>query len=73
MLAKVLPPNEHVADRAVRIALGLVLLVIAFVGPKTPWGFVGLVPLVTGLLGSCPIYTLFGLSTSAAKPKTQTT
>ncbi len=67
MLSKLLPHNEHVIERALRIALGLGLLAIAFVGPKTPWGFVGVVPLLTGLLGSCPLYTLFGISTCPAK------
>ena len=52
---KILPRNAHTLDRAVRIALGLALLAIAFVGPKTPWGFLGLVPLLTGAIGSCPL------------------
>ncbi len=63
MLARLLPRNEHMVDRAFRILLGLALLALAFTGPKTPWGLVGLVPLATGLLGSCPLYTLFGIST----------
>ncbi|MEZ4288461.1 MAG: DUF2892 domain-containing protein [Polyangiales bacterium] len=63
MLEKLLPRNEHTADRVVRIAIGLGVLSLAFVGPKTPWGYLGLIPLVTGLLGSCPMYTLFGVST----------
>lgn len=67
MLSKLLPTNEHVIERALRVALGLGLLAIAFVGPKTPWGFVGVVPLLTGLLGSCPLYTLFGISTCPMK------
>jgi Inner membrane protein YgaP-like, transmembrane domain len=60
---KLLPHNEHAVDRAVRIALGIVLLALVFAGPHTPWGWLGLVPLATGLIGSCPLYTLFGLST----------
>lgn len=58
-----LPKNTHVIDRAVRIALGLVALSLVFVGPKTWLGLIGLVPLATGLLGSCPLYTLFGIGT----------
>lgn len=58
-----LPKNTHVIDRAVRIALGLVGLTLVFVGPKTWLGLIGLVPLATGLLGSCPLYTLFGIGT----------
>jgi len=73
MLAKILPNNEHLVERVLRVAVGLVLLALVFVGPKTAWGWVGLVPLATGLLGSCPLYTLFGFSTCPVKPKTLTT
>mgnify|MGYP003553297397 CR=1 FL=1 len=61
--------NEHPVERAVRVALGVGLLAMAFVGPKTPWGYLGLLPIVTGLLGSCPAYTLFGLSTCPMKKR----
>jgi hypothetical protein len=57
------PRNEHVVERALRIVIGLVLLALVFVGPKTYWGLLGVVPLVTGLLGSCPLYTACGLDT----------
>jgi hypothetical protein len=70
MLTKIFPANEHVYDRAFRVVLGIALLAIAFVGPKTPWGYIGVVPLLTGLLGSCPLYTIFGLNTCAVTPKT---
>lgn len=65
---KLLPRNEHPIERVVRVALGLGLLAIAFVGPQTPWGWLGLIPLATGLLGSCPIYTLLGATTCPVKP-----
>ena len=55
--------NESTADRAMRVVLGIVLLSLVFVGPHTLWGLVGLVPLVTGAIGSCPIYRLFGITT----------
>ena len=58
--------NEGTLDRAVRIVLGLALLSLVFVGPQTWLGLVGLVPLVTGLAGFCPIYHLLGLRTRAA-------
>lgn len=45
------------------MTLGAILLVLVFVGPKSAWGLVGLLPLATGLLGSCPTYRLFGVST----------
>ena len=55
--------NEGTIDRVIRVVLGLGLLSIVFVGPKTLWGLVGLVPLLTGLAGRCPLYRLFGIKT----------
>lgn len=55
--------NEGTADRVIRVVIGLALLSITMVGPHTPWGYVGLVPLATGLFGFCPLYRLVGLST----------
>ena len=66
-MASLLPRNEHSVERVVRVALGLGLLSIVFVGPQTPWGWIGLVPLATGLMGSCPLYTLLGWSTCPTK------
>ena len=63
MAAKLLPQNVGAVDRVLRVALGLVLLSLAFFGPKTAWGYLGLIPLATGLMGSCPLYTLLGVST----------
>ncbi len=59
--------NEGNLDRIMRVVLGLVLISLVFIGPMTAWGWVGLVPLITGLVGSCPIYSILGLSTNAAK------
>ena len=47
-------------DRILRIVVGLVLLALVFVGPRTPWGLLGVVPLVTGLFRICPLYSLLG-------------
>jgi hypothetical protein len=58
-----MPKNEHLIDRVVRVVLGLAVLSLYFVGPQTPWALLGLIPLVTGAVGSCPLYTLFGIST----------
>lgn len=58
--------NEHTIDRAIRIVLGLTLLGLVFAGPKTPWGWIGVVPLATGLVGYCPLYRLLGMSTCPA-------
>lgn len=55
--------NEGNLDRALRIILGLGLLALVFVGPQTPWGWIGIVPLVTGLVGFCPLYRILGLNT----------
>jgi len=55
--------NEGTADRVVRTVVGLGILSLAFWGPQTNWGYLGLVPLVTGLVGYCPLYALFGLNT----------
>ncbi len=68
-MADLCPTNEHSVERLLRVILGLGLLSLAFVGPKTPLGFLGLVPLLTGLLGSCPLYTLLGISTCARPTK----
>jgi hypothetical protein len=57
--------NEAGWDRALRLILGVVLLSLTVVGPHTLWGLVGIVPLLTGLLGACPAYTIFGASTCA--------
>lgn len=49
-------------DRILRIVVGLVLISLVFVGPQTPWGWIGVVPLLTGLIGWCPAYVPFGIS-----------
>jgi hypothetical protein len=63
--------NEGVLDRVIRVIVGLVILSLIFVGPKSLWGLLGLIPLLTGILGTCPAYTLLGMSTCghcATKP-----
>lgn len=59
--------NEGSIDRTVRIIVGVVLLALVFVGPQTAWGWIGLIPLATGLIGSCPLYTILGLNTCPMK------
>lgn len=59
--------NEGTIDRALRVLVGIVLISLVFVGPQTAWGWVGVVPLVTGLAGTCPLYTVLGISTCKAK------
>ena len=61
--------NIGTIDRALRAIVGIVLISLVFVGPQTPWGWLGLVPLGTALLGWCPPYAMFGISTcGASKP-----
>ncbi len=60
-MGQLLVPNVGKVERALRVVVGLGLLSLIFVGPHTLWGLVGLVPLVTGVLGYCPAYPLLGL------------
>ena len=62
--------NEGSVDRVVRIVIGVALLALVFVGPKTLWGLVGLVPLATAAIGLCPLYRVLGISTCPAKAGT---
>jgi uncharacterized membrane protein YccC len=55
--------NMGSADRIIRAIVGLVLLALVFVGPQTPWGWIGIVPLATAAFGSCPAYSLLGIKT----------
>ncbi|MEH6469971.1 MAG: DUF2892 domain-containing protein [Halopseudomonas sp.] len=55
--------NVGTIDRVIRIIAGLVLLSLVFIGPMTPWGWIGIVPVFTALIGWCPAYKLVGLST----------
>ncbi len=55
--------NEGTLDRTIRVIVGLALVSLTLVGPRSPWGLVGLVPLATGVVGFCPLYRLVGLST----------
>ncbi len=56
-------------DRILRIIVGLGLLSLVFIGPQTPWGWLGLIPLGTALVGWCPPYALLGISTCPRKDK----
>lgn len=59
--------NEGGVDRALRIIGGLAILSLAFVGPQTPWAYIGVVPLLTGLVGFCPLYALLGVNTCGTR------
>ncbi|QLH38924.1 MAG: DUF2892 domain-containing protein [Defluviicoccus sp.] len=55
--------NLGTLDRVLRIVIGIVLIALVFVGPQTPWGWIGIIPLATALIGWCPLYRLVGLRT----------
>ncbi len=59
--------NVGSIDKIVRIAVGILLLVLAVMGMGTPWTWIGIVPLITGLAGRCPAYSLFGINTCGMK------
>lgn len=60
--------NEGRLDRTLRVVVGLAVLSLTVIGPRSLWGLVGLVPLLTGLFGFCPLYRVLGLRTRAAEP-----
>jgi uncharacterized membrane protein HdeD (DUF308 family) len=49
-------PNIGSTDRILRIVAGLILIALVFVGPRTAWGWIGILPLATGLFRFCPAY-----------------
>ena len=63
--------NEGTVDRVARIVVGLVLIALVFMGGKVGlpignWGWLGLIPLATGFLRTCPLYSLIGVKTCKA-------
>jgi hypothetical protein len=60
--------NLNVAgwERVLRVLVGVVLLALAVVGPKTAWGLLGVVPLITGAMGVCPLYRALGMTSFRA-------
>ena len=55
--------NIHPIERVIRVVVGLVLTSMAFVGPANPWFLIGIVPVLTGLIGWCPPYQILGINT----------
>ncbi len=55
--------NEGTLDRGIRIVLGLVLIWLAVTGRWSPWGWIGVLPLITGIVGFCGLYQLLGIKT----------
>ncbi|HEV7485484.1 MAG TPA: DUF2892 domain-containing protein [Thermoanaerobaculia bacterium] len=60
--------NEGVIDRTIRIGIGAMLVLIAITIRGAGWGYLGLIPLVTGTIGYCPLYALLGRSTYDVTP-----
>ena len=56
-------------DRAVRILVGLALIALSLTGTIGLWGWIGVIPLATGLFASCPLYKLIGVNTCPLKNK----
>jgi hypothetical protein len=59
--------NEGTIDRAVRIIAGLVLISLAATGTVGMWGWIGVAPLLTGIVGICPAYSILGMNTCPMK------
>jgi len=59
--------NIGVVDKGLRILIGIIGVTLVFFGPQTVWGWLGLVPLLTGLINFCPLYKLLGISTQSSK------
>ncbi len=64
--------NVGTVDRIVRVVVGIAILSLVFVGPRTAWGWLGLVPLVTATIGWCPAYSLLGVRTRPSSPAEKT-
>jgi fatty acid desaturase len=59
---KLLPENMSRTERALRVVVGAVLIGLA-IGVPTAWGWIGLIPFLTGAVGSCPFYRMFRTQT----------
>ena len=57
--------NVGGVERGIRIVVGALLVSLVFVGPQTPWGWIGILPLATGIFGFCPAW--LGLGINACK------
>jgi hypothetical protein len=55
--------NVGSTDRMLRIGVGVLLIVLAVIGTIGAWGYIGIVPVITGFVRFCPAYTLLGMNT----------
>jgi hypothetical protein len=58
--------NVALWDRVLRVIVGVALLALAVVGPRTAWGLLGVIPMITGAMGVCPLYRAFGITSFGA-------
>ncbi len=63
-MTDIIPVNMSSIDRLVRLVAGLLVLSLYFVGPKTDWALIAVLPIATAVLGYCPLYALFGRDVS---------
>lgn len=59
--------NIHPVERVIRVVVGVVLTTMAFIGPANPWFLLGMIPVLTGLVGWCPPYQMLGINTCNLK------
>ena len=59
--------NEGTIDRVLRVGAGLLLIGLAVTETIGPWGYIGIVPLITGAIGVCPLYSVLGIKTCPLK------
>jgi hypothetical protein len=55
--------NEGTVDRVLRVSAGVILIALAATNVVGAWGYIGVVPLLTGAIGMCPVYTLLRINT----------
>ncbi len=67
MLSKIMKRNVGGIDRILRVVVGIVLIALAATGTLGVWAYIGILPLVTGVIGWCPAYLPFGIKTCAAE------
>ncbi len=61
--------NIGTVDKIIRVLIGLALIALVFVGPQTPWGWIGVPFILIALVGVCPIYKIIGVSSCKACKK----
>jgi len=66
-MEKTMKSNVSGLDKILRIVIGIALVALAITGVIGVWGWIGVVPLLTGLIGKCPAYSIFGISSCPVK------